>query len=123
MMPFGICGRFERIFFDVRVFSPIAQLNCATSIHSTYRKHKNEKWKHYEARILEVERASFTPLVLSATGGMAPTATTFYRRIASILSEKQHTPYSKTIQWVRCKQGFALLRSEILYICGSQSSY
>ena len=116
-------GRFERTFFDVRVFNPSAQSNCATPISSTYRKHENEKRRHYEERILQVERASFSPLVLSATGGMAPVATTFYCRIASMLSEKQHTPYSKTMQWIRCKLSFGLLRSTILCIRGSRSTY
>ena len=37
-----------------------------------------------------------TPLVLSATGGMDAGATTFYKRLAAILSQKWETPYSKT---------------------------
>ena len=71
-------GQFERTFFDVRVFNPIAQSNCATSLKSTYHKHKLEKKRHYEDRILEVERSSFTPLVMSAIGGMGPLATNFH---------------------------------------------
>ena len=38
--------------------------------------------------------ASFTPLVLSATGGMANKATTFYKRLASIIKN-----LSKSIKW------------------------
>ena len=116
-------GRFERTFFDVRVFNPSARSNRATSLKSTYRKHELEKKRHYEERILEVERSSFTPLVMSATGGMGPLATTFYSRLASMLADKQGTPYSKTIQWVRCKLSFALLRTAILCIRGCRSSY
>eukprot|EP00731_Ephydatia_muelleri_P022197 Em0014g788a len=37
---------------------------------SYYRKHENLKKREYELRIREVERASFTPIVLSSTGGM-----------------------------------------------------
>ncbi len=34
----------------------------------------------YEQRIIEVEHASFTPIVLSASGGLAKGATIFYKR-------------------------------------------
>ena len=43
----------------------------------------------YELRILEQEHAIFTPLVMSATGGMGRAGTTFYRRLASMISEKR----------------------------------
>ena len=39
----------------------------------------------YEQHIHEVEHASFTPLVMSATGGLAKEATNFYLRLASRL--------------------------------------
>ena len=68
-------GRFERAFFDVRVFNPHAPSNRHPCC---YRKHELEKKQHYEQRVREVEHASFTPLVLSATGGMANEATVFY---------------------------------------------
>ena len=102
-------GRFERSFFDVRVFNPSARSNHASSMQSTYRKHEMEKKRSYEQRVLEVEHASFTPLVLSATGGMGSMAKTFYNRLASMLGEKRGIPYSKMVQWVRCKLSFALL--------------
>ena len=77
----------------------------------------------YEQRVLEIEHSSFTPLVMSATGGMGPLATIFYKRLAAMLAEKQGTQYSKTIQWIRCKLSFALLRTAILYIRGCRSTY
>ena len=46
------------------------------------------KKRAYEERIREVEHASFTALVLSANGGWGKEATSFYKRLASILSEK-----------------------------------
>ena len=35
-------------------------------------------------RIREIEHASFTPVVMSATGGLAHEATFFYKRLASL---------------------------------------
>jgi hypothetical protein len=75
--------RFERSFFDVRVFNPSAQSNRNSPLQSVYRKHEMEKKRSYEQRILEVKHASFTPLVMSATVGMGSMATTFYNRLAS----------------------------------------
>ena len=60
---------------------------------------------------------------MSATGGMGSMATTFYNRLASMLSEKRRMPYSKTVEWVRCKLSFALLRMSILCVRGSRSTY
>jgi len=42
----------------------------------------------YNARVREVERACFSPLVFAATGGMGPTATTVLRKLASMVAEK-----------------------------------
>ena len=72
-------GTFERTYFDVRVFNPHAPSNRHTNLQSVYRKHEQVKKRAYEQRIREVEHATFTPLVLSATGGLAREANTFYK--------------------------------------------
>ena len=64
-------GRFERTYIDVRVFNPHAPSNQQSSLSSCYRRQESLKKRAYEQRVREVEHASFTPLVLSATGGMA----------------------------------------------------
>ena len=38
--------------------------------------------------IRAVERACFSPLVFSASGGMGPSTTTVYSKLASVLSDK-----------------------------------
>ena len=58
------------LIVDVRVFNPSAQSNRHSPLSSVYRKHEQEKKRHYDQRVREVERATFTPLVLSTTGGM-----------------------------------------------------
>jgi len=113
-------GRFERTFFDVRVFNPFAPSNQLPQLSATYRRHEREKRRHYEQRVLEVERSSFTPLVFSTSGGLGLAASTFYRRLASLLSEKRSTPYSVTMSWLRTKLSFALLRSCIMCLRGSR---
>ena len=115
-------GRFERTYLDVRVFNPHAPTNRNTSISNCYRKHEAEKKRVYEQRILEVEHSTFTPLVFSATGGMAKQCTTFYKRLASLLADKWGHPYSSTLCWLRCRISFSLLRSAIQCIRGARSS-
>ena len=77
--------RHDRAFFDVRVFNPLAPSNCRSSLTATYRRHENIKKRSYEQRIREVEHGSFTPLVFSASGGMAPAATITFKRLASLI--------------------------------------
>ena len=115
-------GRFERAFFDVRVFNPCARSNRQATLQSTYRRHEQEKKRQYDQRIRDVEHSTFTPLVLSTTGGMGRAATTFYRRLAAMLSEKRDVPYSKMIGWIRCRLSFALLRASIMSVRGARSS-
>ena len=52
-------GRFERAFFDVRVFNPYAPSNKTLPTATCYRRHEREKRRKYEERIREVEHASF----------------------------------------------------------------
>ena len=114
-------GRFEHAFFDVRVFNPHAPSN-RQPLPICYRKHENLKKRAYEQRVREVEHGSFTPLVMSLTGGLGNAATVCYRRLASLLSAKWDQPYSRTIAWIRCSLSFSLLRSSILCLRGARSA-
>ena len=116
-------GRFERTFVDVRVFNPYAPTNRNSTISTCYRNHETQKKRAYDQRIREVEHATFTPLVMSATGGLARQAAVFYKRLADLLSSKINQPYCKTITWLRCRLSFALLRSVIQCIRGARSSH
>jgi hypothetical protein len=79
-------GRFEKACPDVRVFNPSAKSNRLTSLQAAYKRHEQEKKRHYEERIREVEHVTFTPLVLSTTGEMGKAAAVFYKRLVSMLS-------------------------------------
>ena len=84
-------GRFEKAFVDVRVLNPSAQSNRHGSLSSVYCKHEQV---HYDQRVREVERATFTPLVLSTTGGMGRAATTFCKRLYDVHQRSQIIPTS-----------------------------
>ena len=95
-------------FGDVRIFNPHAPSNRHPRC---YRKHELEKKHQYEQRVREIERVSFTPLVLSATGGMANEATVFYKRLASCLATKWDQPYSPTMSSMAAMQTHLLTSS------------
>ena len=87
-------SRFERAFFDVRVFNPYAPSNQRSSLPQCYRNHENTKKRAYDQRIREVEHGTFSPLVFSCTGGMGRAAATTYKRLASLIAAKRDEPYS-----------------------------
>ena len=94
--------------------------NCRSSLTVTYRCRENIKKRSYEQRIREVEHGSFTPLVFSASGGMAPAATITFERLASLIAEKQQQDYNKTIAWIRCLLSFSLVRSSVMCLRGAR---
>jgi len=97
---------------DVRVFNPYAPSN-ASSLSAAFKRHENAKCRAYGQRIREVEHASFTPIVLAATGGLAQEATIYYKRLACLLAIKWKDKYCKVMGWLRCCLSFSLLRSAI----------
>ena len=113
----------QNAFFDVRVFNPYAPSHRSTTLAQCYRRNEQEKKRAYEERVREIEHGSFSPLVFSTSGGMGPIATVVYKRIASQIAEKRDQPYNRTLFWIRCKLSFSLLRSAIMCIRGSRSSY
>ncbi len=54
---------------------------------------------------------------------MGTTATVVYKRISSMIAEKHNKPYSKTMNWIRCRLNFSLLRSAIMCLHGSRSAF
>ena len=61
------------------------------------------------------------PLFFSTSGGMGRAATTTYKHLAHLLSEKWISPYSVVMGWLHCSLGFSLLRSLVMCIRGSRS--
>ncbi len=73
----GIFCSFENTFFDVRITNPNSPSQQDKNLADIYKKHEKEKMTAYNDRILQVEKATFVPLVYITTGGMAPNALPF----------------------------------------------
>ena len=111
----------QRTFFDVRVFNPLAQSNNQP-LPTCYRKQEQEKRRHYDQRVREVEHGSFSPLVFNTLGGIGPTASVVFKRISSMIADKIGQSYHSVIRLIRCKLTFSLLRSTVTCLRGSRSS-
>ena len=102
----------ERAFFDVRVFHAQAPSNRSlNTIPNMYRTHESRKKAAYNARVLEIERGTFTPIVFSTTGGMGVEAQTTFKRIALKMSYKTGQRYCDVIGFIRKR-----IRFDLLYI-------
>ena len=83
---------------------------------------KNLEKPAFDERFQEMEHGLFSPLVFSTAGGMGSTANVVYKQLASMIADKHKKGYSKTINWLRCKLSFSVLRSAIMCLRGSRSS-
>ena len=117
----GFWSRQGSTFFDVRVCHPNAESYKDLTPQQIYRQHENEKKRMYASRVMEVEQATFTPLVFTTTGGMAPECQVYHKHLAELLSVKKGEDYSTTMSWIRTKVSFAILRTSLLCLRGSRS--
>ena len=53
-----------------------------------YRMHENEKKRQYSRRVLETEHGTFTPLIVTTTGGMGKECMR-YSRLAELIALKE----------------------------------
>lgn len=110
--------QFESTVIGVRVLNPYASSNRSRA--SSYTHHEKAKHQAYEQRTRQVEQASFVPAVFSTTGRMGRAASSLYKRMAHLYSEKYGEPYSTIMASIRCKLSFALIHSGIMCLRGSR---
>ena len=104
----------------MRICHPNADYYRDMDLNQIYRQHETEK-RQYASQILEEEQATFTPLVFSSTGRMVAECTQYHSRLAELVATKKGESYATTMSWIRARVSFALLRSSLLYLRGSQA--
>ena len=114
----GIWGPMQKTFLDVRVVHPNCPSYQNKDIAHVYKTHEQEKKRTYNERIIQVEKGSFTPIVVSTFGGMGQEAESFHKRLALLISEKRHKSYSHVVNYIRTRLRFCLLRSVLTSIRG-----
>ena len=110
-------------FLDVRVFNQITKRYTSIELSKAYEINEKEKKKTYNEHILQVEHGSFTPLIMSATGGMSRERKKFSLRLAEIICKKRKTNYNVKPIWIRRKIPFSLIKSIGICIRGSYSVF
>ena len=114
----GLLGPFQKTMFDVRIFHPNAASYKDRNISDLYKLHEKAKCRDYQQRVLQTEKASFTPLVYSTNGGMAAQAETFHKKLAHRIADKTMEKYSDVMNCMRTKLSFAMLRSVLISVRG-----
>ena len=81
---------------------------------------KNKKRK-YNNRIIQVEKGTFTPVVLSSLGGLGIESSRFLSKVIELVSQKKDLEQSVVANYIRTKISFELVRSQIACIRGARS--
>ena len=115
----GFWEKCTSAFFDVRVCHPNADTYIHHSPKQIYKMHEQEKKRQYATRVLEIEKGTFTPLVFTTAGGMGEECLRYHRRLAELLAMKKGEDYAKTMNWIRVKISFSLIRSALVCLRGS----
>ena len=114
----GVWSRYEKTFFDIRVTHPTADSHMTKSLEALYTDNEKQKKRAYNDRVINIEKATFTPLVFTTTGGMGPECQKFNKRLAELISQKQREEYSHVMRHIRCKLRFSLLKATLAAVRG-----
>ena len=75
----GMWSSMERTFLDVRVMHPNSLSCIEKDVKTLYLHHEREEKRAYVERVTQVEKGSFTPFMMSTSGGMGKEAELFIR--------------------------------------------
>ena len=116
----GVWSPMERTFLDIRVMHPNSPSYIKKEIKSLYQQHEKEKKRAYIERVTQVEKGSFTPFVMSTSGGMGTEAVLFVKRISELIAAKRNEDYSDVVNYIRTRLSFCMLKSVLLGVRGER---
>ena len=114
----GVWSPCEKSMCDIRVFHPNAPSHMNRPLPALYAQNEAEKKAAYNDRVLNVENATFTPLVFATTGGMGMESSRFFKKVAEMLAGKRKEQVSCVLAYVRTRLRFALLRATLVAVRG-----
>ena len=83
-----------------------------------FHRHQQEKKRSYNQRCMDVENSTFTPLVFGTNGGVGSECSMFLATLAEKLSVVRSEDVNLTMEWLRAKLSFEVLRSALLCVRG-----
>ena len=117
----GFWERGQQAFFHIRVFDPNACRYLNKSLQQCHAMNEHKKERLYNERVLKVDHGTFTPLEFSIYGSMRRECNTFYSLLSQLISSKRNLSKSITVNWIRTKVCFALLKCILLCLRGSRT--
>ena len=87
-------------------------------LDALYRENENEKKRKYNERVLNIEKASFTPLVFLSTGGQSKECDRLNKRLSEMIANKRKEQYCHVVAHVRTRLRFSLLKSTLTALRG-----
>ena len=69
---------------------------------------------------MNFDHGTFTPLVYSVFGSLAPECRVFYRNLCLKLADKNGEKYEDVISWVKCKLSFLCIKACLMCLRGSR---
>ena len=105
----------------------VTTVNCAsqreTPLATVMKNHEQEKKRSYNRRVMQVEHGTFTPLIFTTTGVMGYECAKYHKSLAAKLSEKKGEKYEDIMRYLRVKLSFLALKSTLLCLRGSRSTF
>ena len=117
----GLWGRMQKAYIDVRVFHPGAPSYRPKPIKNLYKEQEAQKRRSYGKRVIEVEKGTFSPFVLSTSGGLAAESDRILRTLAGRIADKHSNTYRETIEYLRLRIRFAVLRVCLVSLRGTRT--
>ena len=74
-------------------------------------------------RVLQVEDADFTPMILSSSGGMGAEMSMALKHLGEKVAEKCNLVYSKVAGYLRAMFSFEMMRLALIRLRGSRSRF
>ena len=112
----------EPASFDIRVVDTDASSYLNRTPMAILKSAETEKKTKYHEACTE-RHTSFTPLVISVDGVMAPECEKFVRHLSERLSYKWNRKYSQIVSWIKTRLSFAIVRATYLCIRGTRSKW
>ena len=114
----GFWAPLQKMFLVVRFTHPNAPTNRNRKLQPLLMTNENRKKVEYNDRVLQVEHASFTPLIFATNGAMGEEAERYHAILAEKMSEKLNCTYADTMNYIRKKLSFTILKTALISLRG-----
>ena len=120
----GLWSPLEKNFMDVRVFHPNALSYENRSLEALYKDHERQKKLHtaQESRVNQIEKSSFTPMVVSTFGGMGNECHRALQRAVGKIASKRKESYADVMGHISTRIRMRILRIVLMSVRGSRGT-